>query len=149
MLGGEAAGGARGGMAVAGSQGTVRILEGAIPSANELRAGQGLAEQFGYDVSHQPTASSLGIQNQRTADLSIKGLGQVDVYSPTSTNSTSIARGIESKNSQASAVLVQTGLSDLDMASVTARIWGKPTAQNIQTLFFQKPNGEIIRFDRH
>ena len=80
--------------------------------------------------------------------MSVKGLGQVDVYSPTSTSPTSVTRAIEAKNSQASAVLVQTGLSDLDMASVAARTWGKPTAQNIQTIFFQKPDGVIIRFDR-
>jgi filamentous hemagglutinin len=107
-----------------------------------------LAEQFGYDVEHQPTASSLGIQNQRTADLSATGLGQVDVYTPRSTNPTSIARGIESKNTQAPAVVVQTELSEVDMASVAARVWGKPTAQNIQTIFFQQPSGTIIRFDR-
>jgi filamentous hemagglutinin len=107
-----------------------------------------LAEQFGYDVTHQPTASSVGIQGQRTADLSVSGIGQVDVYTPISTNPTSIARGIESKNNQASAVIVQTSISDADMALVASRTWGKSTAQNIQTIFFQHSDGSIVRFDR-
>lgn len=128
--------------------GEVKILTGAAPDANEIRAGQGLAEQFGYDVTHQPTASSMGVQGQRTADLSVSGVGQVDVYTPTSTNPTQIARGIEKKYDQASAVIVQTSISDADMASVASRTWGKPTAQNIQTIFFQRQDGSIIRFDR-
>lgn len=65
----------------------------------------------------------------------VKGVGQGDVYSPQNTNPASIARGIEGENNQASAVIVQTTISDADMASVAARTWGKPTAQNIQTIF--------------
>jgi filamentous hemagglutinin len=107
-----------------------------------------LAEQFGYDVTHQPTASQLGVQGQRTADLTVNGVGQVDVYTPASTNPNAITRAIEGKNSQATAVLVQTSITEADMATVAARIWGKPTAQNIQTIFFQKPNGIIVRFNR-
>lgn len=143
--GGVAGTGANGGGKVAGE---IKILQGATPDANELRAGQGLAEQFGYDVAHQPTASQLGVQGQRTADLTVKGVGQVDVYTPTSTNPTSITRAIEGKNTQATAVLVQTSIADADMATVAARTWGKPTAQNIQTIFFQKPDGSIVRFNR-
>lgn len=75
--------GANGGSKVAGE---LKILLGAIPDANELGAGQGLAEQFDYKIAHQPTASQLGVQGQRTADLNVKGIGQVDVYSPISTN---------------------------------------------------------------
>jgi hypothetical protein len=131
-----------------GVRGEITILPGAKPDANELRAGQGLAEQFGYDVSHQPTASQLGVQGQRTADLTVQGVGQVDVYTPTTTNPTSITRAIEGKNTQAAAVLVQTSIVDADMAIVAARTWGKPTAQNIQTIFFQKPDGTIVRFNR-
>jgi filamentous hemagglutinin family protein len=138
-------GGANGGGKIAGE---IKILQGATPDANELRAGQGLADQFGYDVAHQPTASQLGVQGQRTADLTVKGVGQVDVYTPTSTNPTSITRAIEGKNTQATAVLVQTSIADADMATVAARTWGKPTAQNIQTIFFQKPDGTIVRFNR-
>ena len=128
--------------------GEIKILQGATPDANELRAGRGLAEQFGYDVAHQPTASQLGVEGQRTADLTVKGIGQVDVYTPTSTNPTSITRAIEGKNTQATAVIVQTSIGDADMAAVAARTWGKPTAQNIQTIFFQKPDGSIVRFNR-
>ncbi|MBT9514594.1 MAG: hypothetical protein IV104_19815 [Acidovorax sp.] len=128
--------------------GEVKILPGAKPDANELRAGQGLAEQFGYDVAHQPTASQLGVQGQRTADLTVKGVGQVDVYTPVSTNPNVITRTIEGKNNQATAVLVQTSIADADMATVAARTWGKPTAQNIQSIFFQKPDGTIVRFNR-
>jgi filamentous hemagglutinin len=142
------AGGGKGGNAGGKAPGVVKILPGATPDANELRAGQGLADQFGYDVVHQPTASQLGVQGQRTADLTVKGVGQVDVYTPSSTNPTSITRAIEGKNTQANAVLVQTSISDADMATVASRTWGKPTAQNIQTIFFQKPDGTIVRFNR-
>ena len=128
--------------------GEIKILNGATPDANELRAGKALAEQFGYDVAHQPTASQLGVQGQRTADLAVKGIGEVDVYTPTNTNPTSIARAIEGKNSQATAVIVQTSIADADMATVAARTWGKPTARNIQIIFFQKSDGSIIRFNR-
>ncbi len=88
------------------------------------------------------------VHDVRTADLTVKGVGQVDVYTPNSTNPTSIVRTIEGKNNQANAVLVQTSIADADMATVAARTWGKPTAQNIQTIFFQKPDGTIVRFNR-
>lgn len=107
-----------------------------------------MAAEFGSDVVHQPTASQLEVQGQRTADLTVKGVGQMDVYTPTSTNPTTITRAIEGKNTQATAVLVQTSIGDADMATVAARTWGKPTAQNIQTIFFQKPDGSIVRFNQ-
>ncbi|MFZ6723800.1 hypothetical protein, partial [Undibacterium sp. Ji49W] len=129
------------------NQGSINIPDGAIPDSNELLAGQGLAN-LGYNVTHQPTASSQGIEGVRTADLSVEGVGQVDVYTPTTSNPNSIVRAIEAKNTQASGVLIQTNLSDAEINSVAARTWGKPTAQNIQTLFFQKPDGTIIRIDR-
>ena len=49
-------------------------LQGATPDANELRAGKGLADQFGYEVIHQPTASQLRIQGVRTADITVTGI---------------------------------------------------------------------------
>jgi len=82
------------------------------------------------------------------AIVTVKGVGQVDVYTPTSINPTSITRAIEGNNTQATAVLVQTSIADADMATVAARTWGKPTVQNIQTIFFQKPDGSIVRFNR-
>lgn len=49
-------------------------LQGVTPDANELRAGKCLADQFGYEVIHQPTASQLGIQGIRTADITVTGI---------------------------------------------------------------------------
>lgn len=43
---------------------------------------------------------------------------------------------------------MQADLSSVDMSSVAARMWGKTNAQNIRTIFFQKPDGSIVRFDR-
>ncbi|WP_164076618.1 hypothetical protein, partial [Stenotrophomonas maltophilia] len=62
-----------------GTAGKIKIEAGAIPDANEVRAGQGLSG-LGYDVTHQTTASAKGIQGQRTADLHVDGLGSIDVY---------------------------------------------------------------------
>ncbi|NMU90307.1 hypothetical protein HGQ98_10785 [Achromobacter ruhlandii] len=59
-----------------------------------------------------------------------------------------ITRAIEGKADQASGVLVQADLSDSDMASIAARTSGKPSAQSINTLFFQQSNGIIVRFNR-
>lgn len=150
-----ASGGNTGGNNGAGSSasgqansGEVNIELGANPDSNELRAGQGLAG-LGYDVTHQTTANSQGISNVRTADLSVKGLGQVDVYTPEDgTSANAITRAIEKKADQATGVLVQTDLSNSDMATIAARTWGKPNAQSIQTLFFQKSDGTIVRFNR-
>lgn len=130
------------------SSGSVSSDPKATPDANELRAGQGLAS-LGYEVTHQATASSLGISNVRTADLSVGGFGQVDVYTPQSgTSVNAIARAIEGKADQAEGVLVQADLSNSDMTSIAARMWGKPNAQSIKTLFFQHSNGTIVRFNR-
>lgn len=73
--------------------------------ANEVRAGQGLANA-GYDVNHQPTANSQGIPDVRTADLSINGVGQVDVYTPQNSDPAKIVKGIEKKASQGNGVIV-------------------------------------------
>lgn len=127
--------------------GNISLEPGATPDANELRAGQGLAS-LGYDVTQQATASSQGISNVRTADLSVSGVGQVDVYTPENLNPSSIVKNIEKKASQGDGVLVQADLSSEDMASIAARTWGKPNAQNLQTLFFQNSNGTIVRFNR-
>lgn len=126
-----------------GAKGNVTVEPGATPDANEARAGQGLAN-LGYDVSHQPTANSQGITDVRTADLSIKGVGQIDVYTPENLDPSNI----EKKASQGDGVLVQADLSSADMASIAARTWGKPSAQNLQTLFFQNSDGVIVRFNR-
>ncbi|MBU9580590.1 hypothetical protein KTE26_19315 [Ralstonia mannitolilytica] len=59
-----------------------------------------------------------------------------------------MTKAIEKKADQATGVLVQTDLSNSDMATIAARTWGKPNAQSIQTLFFQKSDGTIVRFNR-
>ncbi|MDD1016649.1 hemagglutinin repeat-containing protein [Pseudomonas sp. TNT2022 ID1025] len=130
-----------------GTAGRVKIEPGAIPDANEVRAGQGLSG-LGYDVTHQTTASAKGIQGQRTADLHVEGLGSIDVYTPQNLDPTKVVRAIEKKSNQAGGVLVQADLPSTDMSSIAARMWGKANAQSIKTIFFQKPDGSLVRFDR-
>jgi len=127
--------------------GRVEIEAGAVPDANEIRAGEGLSD-LGYDVTHQATASSQGIVGERTADLFVEGVGDVDVYTPKNINPSNIVRGIEKKADQAVGVLVQADLEGADMSSIAARMWGKTNAQNIKTILFQKADGSIIRFNR-
>ncbi|WP_329601731.1 CdiA C-terminal domain-containing protein [Paraburkholderia antibiotica] len=99
-------------------------------------------------MSHQPTANSQGVPGVRTADLSINGVGQVDVYTPETTNPTAIARSIEKKFDPGNGVLVQANLSNSDMSSIAARTWGKTNGSNFNVLFFQDSSGTIYRFDR-
>ncbi|NNA95912.1 hypothetical protein HBO33_12110 [Pseudomonas gessardii] len=134
------------GAKVAGA-GKIKVEVGAIPDANEVRAGQGLSS-LGYDVTHLATASSKGVQGQRTADLKVDGLGAIDVYTPQNLSPSNIVKNIEKKSNQAGGVFVQADLSSEDMSSIAARMWGKPNAQSIKTLFFQKADGSVARYDR-
>jgi Contact-dependent growth inhibition CdiA C-terminal domain len=127
-------------------QGSVRILEGATPDANEVRAAQGLSG-LGLNVDLQPTAASRNLPG-RTADMTVQGIGQVDVYTPNTTNPTAIARAIEGKNDQATGVVVQTNLPDKVMEQIANDTWKKPGSSNIQIVIFQKPDGSLVRFDR-
>ncbi|WP_445179369.1 hemagglutinin repeat-containing protein [Pseudomonas sp. McL0111] len=127
--------------------GTVTTEPGAIPDANEEQAGQELS-RLGYDVTYRATASSKGIQNERTSDLMIDGVGSIDVYTPRTTSIKSITRTIEHKSSQASGVYIQGDFSQDEMSEVAGRMWGKPNAQSIKTIFFQKPDGAVIRYNR-
>ncbi|WP_230151284.1 hemagglutinin repeat-containing protein [Pseudomonas brassicacearum] len=136
-----------GGLKATATAGKIKIEPGAIPDANETRAGQGLSG-LGYDVTHQTTASAKGIQGQRTADLHVDGLGSIDVYTPQNLDPTKIVRAIEKKSNQAGGVFVQADLPSTDMSSIAARMWGKANAQSIKTIFFQKPDGSLVRFDR-
>ncbi|WP_321899428.1 two-partner secretion domain-containing protein [Paraburkholderia heleia] len=129
------------------TQGNINVESGATPDPNEVRAGQGLAN-LGYDVDHQATASSQGISGVRTADLSVDGVGQVDVYTPVNTNPNNIVRNIEGKFDQANGVIVQVDLSGSDMASIAARVWGKPNGQDFNTIFFQNSSGQVFKFTR-
>jgi len=141
-------GGSGGNTVVGGNkQGTITFQPMAKPNANEIRAGEGLSNQ-GYNVEHRATANDLGQSGVRTSDLWVDNV-KVDVYSPevgTSTNS--ILRTIERKNSQAQAVLVQGDFSNASMQEIAARTWGKPTVDNINTIYFQGSNGAIVRLDR-
>ena len=119
----------------------------AKPDANELRAGQKFADQ-GYDVTYRATASDKGISGTRTSDLHVNGIGKVDVYTPKVKEIDKILTGIEKKNKQTTAVLTQIDLSGKDMQQIANRTWGKPSANNINTLFFQDSTGRIHRFDR-
>ena len=120
----------------------------AKPDANELRAGQKFADQ-GYDVTYRATASDKGISGARTSDLHIDGIGKIDVYTPKPTTKVDrILSSIEKKSDQAGGVIVQMDLSGKEMQSMASRLWGKPNAQNIKTLFFQDSKGTIHRYDR-
>ncbi|OTQ67851.1 hypothetical protein B6D17_11170, partial [Gilliamella apis] len=119
----------------------------AKPDANEIRAGQKFAD-LGYDVTYKATASDKGIKNVRTQDLWVSGIGKVDVITPKVITEKSMLRRIEEKNKQTTAVILQVDLSVKDMQSIASRTWGKPTANNINTLFFQNSKGQVIRFDR-
>lgn len=57
-------------------------------------------------------------------------------------------RNIEQKDDQAVGVLVQTDLEDQAIQSIASRVWGKPTIKNIDTLFFQRSDGTIIKITR-
>jgi len=127
--------------------GRVDVESGAKPDANEMKAGGSLSD-LGYDVRHLATASDKGIADVRTADLYVSGMGNVDVYTPKGTRPTSIARGIESKNSQAPNVLVQSNLSSIRMNKIASMVWGKPKAKNINKILFQKPDGSIVMYNR-
>ncbi|WP_414158731.1 hemagglutinin repeat-containing protein [Pseudomonas sp. BNK-45] len=119
----------------------------ARPDANEIRAGSGFAK-LGYDVKYKATASDLGVKDVRTPDMYVSGIGKVDVYTPNTANQKNIINVIEKKKSQASSVLTQIDLSGVEMKSIADRVWGKPNAKNIHTLFFQDSKGQIHRFDR-
>lgn len=127
--------------------GTISHEAGAIPDANETRAGEGLAS-LGYDVVYRVTASSQGVQGERTSDLYVSGIGAVDVYTPVSTSTNQILRAIAKKKDQAESVMVQTDLTVEESSSVAARMWGKSEGKNIKTLLFQRSDGTISRFDR-
>jgi|GEM_PF-2381616 len=128
--------------------GSVKIRLGAEPDENELRAGKGLAD-VGYQVEYLPTASSLGIQKVRTADLAIHSVGMVDVYTPKKlTETDSIIRMIEKKRDQANGVIVQADLTTDKILEIANRVFGKPTTRRINVVFFQDSSGNISRFNR-
>lgn len=128
-------------------KGDVDIESKAKPDENEKIAGKVFAEH-GYDVKHLATASDKGIHGQRTADLEVKGIGRVDVYTPKSLTSKTISKSIEKKDGQAPSIVIQGDISNVNMYSTVNRVWGKPGAKQIETIFFQKSNGTLIRFDR-
>lgn len=70
------------------------------------------------------------------------------MYTPQNLATSNIVRAIEKKANQAGGVLVQADLASIDMSSIAARMWGKTNAQNIKTIFFQKSDGAVVRFDR-
>lgn len=93
---------------------------------------------LGYDVTHQTTASSKGIPDVRTADLFIEGVSDVDVYTPETLTQNSILRDIEKKADHGVGVFVQANISDADISSIVARMWGRVNGKSIRTLFFSK-----------
>ena len=127
--------------------GRISFQQGARPDANELRAGRSLAD-LGYNVIHKVTANDLGVPETPTADLEVEGIGQVDVYTPNTSEVKNIVREIERKKEQATSVLVQTDLDDASIQAIQERFWGKPNALRIQSLFFQDSGGIMIYVPR-
>jgi RHS repeat-associated protein len=129
-------------------QGNIVVEAGARVSASEAHVGRVFANH-GYDVTHKVTASAQGIQGTRTADLVVNGVGRVDVFTPKAVNSTSIARAIESKGTQAPVVAVSGNVSNQIMQETARRMWGKTTAsaKAIQQIVFEH-NGVLTWFTR-
>jgi hypothetical protein len=129
-------------------QGNIVVEAGAKVSASEAHVGRIFANH-GYDVTHKVTASAQGIQGTRTADLVVNGVGRVDVFTPKAVNSTSIARAIESKGTQAPVVAVSGNVSNQIMQETARRMWGKTTAsaKAIQQIVFEN-NGGLTWFTR-
>lgn len=127
--------------------GRISFQQGARPDANELRAGRSLAD-LDYNVIHKVTANDLGVPEIPTADLEVEGIGQVDVYTPNTSEVKNIVREIERKKEQATSVLIQTDLDDASIQAIQDRFWGKPNALRIQSLFFQDSGGRMIYVPR-
>jgi hypothetical protein len=127
-------------------QGQISIEAGAEVSRAELQAGRAFAGH-GYDVTHLRTASSKGVSDVRTPDLSVGGIGPVDVLTPRALNSTSIARAIEGKAGQAPTVLIRADIPARQMHITARRVWGKPGAQGINEIIFEH-NSQLTHFRR-
>lgn len=118
--------------------------QGSTPNANEIRAGSGFLN-LGYDVVVKKEVNQNKVKTQ---DLYVERIGKVDVYTPQNLDTKTILRMIEKKNQQTNSVLTQADLSKSQMTEIANRTWGKPSANNINTLFFQDSKGQIIRYDR-
>ncbi|OCG20792.1 hypothetical protein A9G11_09705 [Gilliamella sp. wkB108] len=127
-----------------GKTGTMIFEQGSTPNANEMRAGSGFLN-LGYDVVVKKEVNQNKVKTQ---DLYVEGIGKVDVYTPQNLDTKTILRMIEKKNQQTNSVLTQADLSKSQMTEIANRTWGKPSANNINTLFFQDSKGQIIRYDR-
>ena len=129
-------------------QGRFTLEAGAKLDADELAVAQAF-NRYGYDAHGLTTASQRGIQNVRTADLEISGLGRVDVYTPRKFDSKAISRAIEKKGTQAPVVAIRGNLSEQLMRETAARLWGKTSskARAIQQIVFEN-NGVLTWFTR-
>ncbi|WP_369334941.1 hypothetical protein [Xanthomonas sacchari] len=83
-----------------------------------------------------------------TADLHVDGTWDFDVYIPKNLSPNNVFKAIEKKLGQAEGVIVQADLPEAQMPSIAARMWGKSNAQNIKAIFFQRPDGSVVRFNR-
>lgn len=127
-------------------KGKFELEKGAKLDADELAVGEAFAQK-GYDVKGLKTASDKGISGKRTPDLYVDGIGKVDVYTPKNINANTISRAIEKKNSQAGTIVVRGDVPDRMRYIIANRVWGKPKAQNIQTIIFEK-SGDLTIFAR-
>lgn len=129
------------------TKGQITYELGAKPDSNELRAGSTFS-QLGYGVTYKTTASDKGLQNVRTQDLGVDGVGKVYVYTPLFTKPKSIINTIEKKDSQTSSVITQIDLTGEEISCMASKSWGRPNIKNINTLFFQCCTDKVYRFER-
>lgn len=55
---------------------------------------------------------------------------------------------VEKKNNQTTSIIIQADLPKSQITEIVNRTWGKPSTNNINTLFFQNSIGRIYRYDR-
>lgn len=120
---------------------------GVKPDSNELRGGSTFS-QPDYRVTYKTIASDKGLQNVRTQDLGVDGVGKVYVCTPLSTKPKSIINTIEKKDRQTSSVITQIDLTGEEMSCIASSVLGKPNIKNINTLFFQYCTDKVYRFER-
>jgi len=127
-----------------GKMGSMTIEKGASLNADELKAGIGFLG-LGYDVIAK---KEVNLNHVKTPDFYVEGIGKVDVYTPEILRTKTILNMIEKKNNQTNSIIIQADLPKSQITEIVNRTWGKPSTNNINTLFFQNSIGRIYRYDR-
>lgn len=117
-------------------------------SPSEREAAQYWLEQ-GRNVKALEPAGDRGIQNLRTPDFEVEGIGQIDVYAPaSSTGIDSLVRSVLKKSRQASIIQIElskdSAIAQEGIYRLPNRIFGHPKAgSNIQRIIVRQ-NGEVL-----